>query len=349
MKEGGKVEPERIRDNVPHERPDFCRAWDRSVALEEQADPFCCSSVWQLSALAAFSPGRRVLAERCGQSVLVLAAAQLPSGQQLLTPLEAHWFFGCPLLGPDAVEMLADAVSVLAGRCGGRLSALLLGGMMPQSRTARDVLARFRSAFDIYLAGECVLAAASLEGGLDGFLGRRSANLRSNVRKAFRKAAGHGVGFERHCPADEAEADAVYAQMLAVELRSWKGLGHCGMAESPAREFYGEMLRRLAVQGTARVMFARHEGQDIGFIFGGMSGAIYRGQQFSYDAGWKDFSIGNLLQVEQIRWLCEDGATRYDMGSASGEAMAYKVHWTEQERLIQTWFLRPRHMRARTF
>ena len=94
--------------------------------------------------------------------------------------------------------------------------------------------------------------------------------------------------------------------------------------------------------GTARVMFARHEGQDIGFIFGGMLGPCYRGQQFSYDAAWKDLSIGNLLQVEQIRWLCEEGAVRYDMGTASGEPMAYKLHWTEAHPTSQTWFLQPR-------
>ena len=130
--------------------------------------------------------------------------------------------------------------------------------------------------------------------------------------------------------------------MLAVEQRSWKGVGHCGMTESPAREFYADMIRRLAVQGTARVMFARHEGQDIGFIFGGMLGPCYRRQQFSYDAAWKDLSIGNLLQVEQIRWLCEEGAVRYDMGTASGEPMAYKLHWTEAHPTSQTWFLQPR-------
>ena len=80
----------------------------------------------------------------------------------------------------------------------------------------------------------------------------------------------------------------------------------------------------------------------LAIIFGGMLGPCYRGQQFSYDAAWKDFSIGNLLQVEQIRWLCEEGAVRYDMGTASGEPMAYKLHWTEAHPTSRTWFLQPR-------
>ena len=322
-------------------RPELCRIWEQSVDLAAQPDPFCCAPVWQLSAHRAFAPGRRVLAQHTEDSVLVLAEAFLSSGQPLLTSLEAHWLFGCPLLGPDAIGLLAEALAVMSHGYG-HLPALLLGGIVPGSRRARELYACCESLFTIYLAGECIQAGASLEGGLDGFLSRRSANLRSKWLKSFRRAADRGVTFERSCPTDTAGADAVYARMLAVEQRSWKGVGHCGMTESPAREFYADMIRRLAAQGTARVMFARHEGQDIGFIFGGMLGPCYRGQQFSYDAAWKDLSIGNLLQVEQIRWLCEEGAVRYDMGTASGEPMAYKLHWTEAHPTSQTWFLQPR-------
>ena len=282
-----------------------------------------------------------MLAQSTEDSALVLAEAFLSSGQPLLTSLEAHWLFGCPLQGPDAIGLLAEALAVMSHSYG-HLPALLLGGIVPGSRRARELYACCESLFTIYLAGECIQGGASLEGGLDGFLSRRSANLRSKWRKSCRRAADRGVTFERSCPTDTAGADAVYTRMLAVERRSWKGVGHCGMTESPAREFYADMIRRLATRGTARVMFARHEDQDIGFIFGGMLGPCYRGQQFSYDAAWKDLSIGNLLQVEQIRWLCEEGAVRYDMGTASGEPMAYKMHWTEAHPTSQTWFLQPR-------
>lgn len=92
----------------------------------------------------------------------------------------------------------------------------------------------------------------------------------------------------------------------------------------------------------ARIMFARHEDRDIGFIFGGRTGAFYRGQQFSYNHAWKHWSIGNLLQVEQVRWLCEEGVERYDMGPLDADAMRYKEHWTERRLPIQTWLLVPR-------
>ena len=39
-------------------------------------------------------------------------------------------------------------------------------------------------------------------------------------------------------------------------------------------------------------------------------------------------SIGNLLQLEQVRWLCEEGVERYDMGPV----MDYKRSWMETHR-----------------
>jgi CelD/BcsL family acetyltransferase involved in cellulose biosynthesis len=109
------------------------------------------------------------------------------------------------------------------------------------------------------------------------------------------------------------------------------------MTEPPAERFYDIMLHRLAASNDAKVIFARHEDRDIGFIFGGMAGRVYRGQQFSYDHAWKDFSIGNLMQVEQIRRLCEEGAERYDMGPLDGPRMGYKAHWAEERAAVQTW------------
>ena len=91
------------------------------------------------------------------------------------------------------------------------------------------------------------------------------------------------------------------------------------------------MLKRLAVSGNGRVIFARHARGDIGFIFGGPAGTVYRRQQFSYADDWQAASIGNLLQLEQVRWLCEEGATRYDMGPFKG----YKRHWTENRTIIE--------------
>ena len=89
-------------------------------------------------------------------------------------------------------------------------------------------------------------------------------------------------------------------------------------------------------------MFAKHDAIDIGFIFGGLCGAkaagnVYRGQQFSFADNWRKASLGNVLQLEQLRWLCEEQVARYDMGPL----MDYKHHWTETEARIDAISMRP--------
>ncbi len=178
--------------------------------------------------------------------------------------------------------------------------------------------------------------AASLEGGIDGFLGRRSGNFRRKLRQQQRRAADAGVRFEHFSPTTREDADRCFARMVSVEQRSWKGLGRCGMDSPDALRFYAAMLRRLAALGRARIGFAQAADADIGFIFGGVTGSIYRGQQFSFDHDWAPFSIGNLLQFEQVSRCCEEGVTRYDLGPLLGPRMAYKIHWAERQLRLVT-------------
>lgn len=324
--------------------PEFsglCALWERLALTSEQADPFCCSPPWHLAYHQAFNPARRLCFRAAPDACLIFAEELLSPEKMYLTPIEASWLFGCPLLGKDAPELLADALDDIAGEYAPTFPGIVISGIRPEGRLAPELLRRFGRFFTFYRHASSVQCAASLQGGLDGFLSRRSANHRAKLRKAARQAREHGVCFERHSPASAEEAAQIYRRMLRVEKLSWKGIGQCGMAESPAKEFYAALICRLAASGAARIIFASHEGRDMGFIFGGMAGSIYRGQQYSYDATWKDWSIGNLLQLEKVTWLCEEAAQRYDMGPIVGPRMSYKQHWTEQNMEIQTWLLLP--------
>lgn len=317
--------------------------WQRAALYSGQADPFCCLPAWQLSFHEVFAPERQLMVwHEPGQvvdSVLVMAEQVLSPDSILLTPIDTLWFFSSPLLGPHAVDMLARAMSDLAALYHPYFPRIVISGLQPGSATPRRLLQIFGRSFDFYIHSETVQCAASLHGGLDGFLSRRSANHRAKLAKGGRRAKQRGLVYERHVPACAAGAQAVFERMLAVEEESWKGQGQCGMTDEPARSFYGAMLRRLAPARAARIMFARHEDKDVGFILGGMAGDVYRGQQFSYDRHWKDVGIGNLLQHEQVAWLCEEHAVRYDMGPVTGPRMGYKEHWTEKRLPIQTWLM----------
>jgi hypothetical protein len=314
--------------------------WNRMAGRTRQADPFCSRSEWQLSYHEAFQPYRNLYLRSADDGLIAFAELEQRSDFGIFTPVEAHWLFGAPLLGPGAIDLLEAAMLELGSVHMGRLRppAFVISGLRPNGAMLRDLTRRLGGFFHFRFHGEERLCGASLVGGLDGYLARRSANHRRKLRRQIKGARAKGVAFERHNPRCEGEVNAVFARMIAVELRSWKGINHCGMAENPARDFYRVLLARLARSGSARIMFARHGEQDIGFIFGAFTDGIYRGQQFSFDHAWQRDSIGNLLQIEQIRWLCEERARRYDMGPL----MQYKHHWTERNYYNQTWVLAAR-------
>ncbi len=308
--------------------------WNRAAAVSAPVDPFCCRTEWQLSYQEAFGPERELLVYGQGDSLVAMADWQIQ--EAVAGPLDSSWQFGSPLLGPNALELLEELLA--DGTFATFTSGVVLAAIAPTGQLAVRMLSTIGQRLPMYRIQTETMVSASLAGGLDGYLGRRSSKWRRGLRQASRRGKELGVTFERHTPRDEATAAAVYARMLAVEATSWKGIGACGMTVEGSREFYAAMMRRLSASGRGRVIFAQHDGADIGFIFGGLTDTVYRGQQFSYAEDWHAHSIGNLLQLEQLGWLAEEGAERYDMGPL----MEYKLHWTEIQTRIESWLVAPR-------
>jgi len=348
--------------------PELLRACTQAIDAE-QYDPCCCAPAWQLSFHESFLPQRTLLIGAEDGRAALFAEGAFENGMPCLTPLESHWFSGAPLLGPDQDELFAGLVSAVVRAYGGCVPGFMLSALPRE--VMKRIAQRFGPYFRFALYTTAEQRSASLEGGMDGFLSRRSGNFRSKMKKARRRADALGVEYEHAVPSSLEEADAIYARMLDVESRSWKGMAGSGISESPSREFYHYMMRRLAVgpqAGNARVIFATHEGVDVGFIFGSLScggpspdgrndledsispffpalqpqhGAVYRGQQFSYAQEWREYSIGDLLQLRQLEWLCSEGVQRYDMGMSDDPRMAYKTHWAECIRKQEIWLLLP--------
>jgi CelD/BcsL family acetyltransferase involved in cellulose biosynthesis len=170
---------------------------------------------------------------------------------------------------------------------------------------------------------------ASLDGGIDGFLSRRSRELRKTIRKSLRAAESAGLVFES-VRATKAESTALYDRIQAIEVDSWKSREGVGIHTGPMRAFYAAMLPRLCELGQQRTIFARiPEGngmRDVGYILGAVMGDEYRGLQFSYNDDFAQLGIGGLLQYQQVLELCADGVARYDLGTE----MDYKRRWAEE-------------------
>ncbi len=314
--------PHNARD--PETAPALARIlplWERLAYGADLADPFCSGPQWQLSCQETFAPWRRIYLKSAANSLLALSEMRDDQGNGILMPLDSDWLFGTTLLGPESPDLLGEALAELRQQYNPCLLAVYLSGMEENAGFAAFAR-RFRKNCLFHLHNESVQCMASLAGGLDGFFSRRSAHHRAKIRRAWRKARSEGMVFERFNPENPALALQLYQRMLAVEERSWKGLSHCGMTEPAPRQFYANLLRRTSQTGMARVIIASRDGRDIGFIFGSVGGATYRGQQF-----------------EMIEWLCEEGLERYDLGPCSGPGMQYKCHWIDHVRPIRTWAL----------
>ena len=300
---------------------------DRAVERDPEVDPFCTRSDWILPFHDAFHAGCEVVAARQGGSFAVLGEE---SG--VLRPLEAMWGFASPLVGAEAVELLAECLAQRAER----REPLYLSGIPPQGLRARALIARLGASHTLSVAGLTVRFVAELDT-LDRYLARRSAKQRANLRRALRRARAAGIEFEALAPEPESCA-AAYARVLAVEARSWKAASGNGVDRGPMREFYARMFPRLAARGALRVLFARRDGEDVGYLSGGLAGAHFRGLQFSFDERLRPLGVGNALQLEMIARLCAEGARAYDLGGQSG----YKARFGEREVATLALVARPR-------
>jgi hypothetical protein len=283
-------------------------AYDALVRESLGIDRFCSSSDWVLAARDAWAPGAPTYLARGAHGYAAFVRRTEPSGARLLTGFDTEWGFASPIVGHDGV-----AKEVALAIEGEPWHAILLPGIVPGSRLMRAVVAAFRH-HEVRLGPTLTRWAASLEGGLDGYLARRDKKLRSNVRRAAKRARSEGISFERHGTLERA---------LAVERRSWKGAAGTGLLVPEMRRFYGALLARLGDR--ARMVFARRDGEDVGYILGGVRDGTYRGFQFSYDARFAHVSLGGLLQVEQIAALAEEGIATYDMGID----LPYKRRWAD--------------------
>ncbi|RAU23251.1 GNAT family N-acetyltransferase [Paramagnetospirillum kuznetsovii] len=331
------ISPDELADENRWNNPQS--PWNTAAIKTRQVDPFCCTTSWQMSFHDAFSPNRRLLIRETSDSVVAFAEKAYFNNYTILTPIESMWFFGNPLLGPNSVDLFQDTLVDIEKFYGKKFPNIMISGVAPKGVLYRELRSRFDGKFNFRKHSSEVQCSSSLNGGVDGFVSRRSANTRRNIKKSIGHASALSLVFERHAPSSVDDARNIYLRMLSVEDRSWKGHGRCGMTEPPADQYYWKMIKRLSFTKSARVILAVHEGKDIGFIFGGMAGTIYRGQQFSYDDSWKSASIGTMLQYEKVKWLCEEGATRYDMGPLIGHKMGYKASWTERKHNLEVWIL----------
>ena len=297
--------------------------FDREVAETPAIDRFCSSSAWILAATAALMPPRAPFSFKGAAGYFAAMRGVHPAGFPYVEPVELAWGLASPLIGRDAVGLVAEVVPLLAGRRDWQLA--IFSGLTVTGPQRRALDTTLPARWERRRGQPTIRHVASLDGGIDGFLARRSRDLRKSLRKSLRTANDAGMTFES-VRASEAEAHALYDRIQEIEARSWKSREGVGIHAGPMRAFYGSMLPRLCALGQQRTFFARLHDRDVGYILGAVMAGEYRGLQFSYDAELAEFGVGGLMQYHQVRELCDEGVTRYDLGTE----MDYKRRWAEE-------------------
>ena len=299
--------------------------FDARALAAPDIDGFCSSSLWVLPARTAFHPTHEILHWTDGEGHVALAAGESEIAGRYLMPIEAVWGLASPVIHRSSragAQCLSDAL-----RSTGAWRVALLTGLGVDSALFHAVVRQLSGQYKLRGTQRANRHVASLEGGLDGFLSRRRRKFRASLRRMQRSTESMGVQVERHQLNSADDVMDVWNRILAIERQSWKSLSGNGVASGPMAIFTPAVLRRCAEKASALVLFATHEGRDIGYLHGGLVDGHFRGLQMSFVDDWRPHGIGNLMQFSAITWLCALEARTYDLGSE----LPYKRRWAETE------------------
>jgi Acetyltransferase (GNAT) domain len=304
-------------------RSDWASDWNRVLELTDadSIDPWCTGSDWALSAQLAFNPQADVISEIDATSGFAFATVPeaVPHGGALV-PLEPMWLFGAPVIGIDPVLAAKRATELLATRSE---RSIYLGGYVEDSPWWHALIDAFGATCQLFGGEERERCRASFEGGVDGYLSRRTRAFRRNLRQGERRAANAGVSFE---VIDQQTPEATLARLHRIEQQSWKGLDGSGIEGPDMATLYARLVPQLHTRNALRVCVAIDgDGNDVGFVFGGVRNGTYRGLQLSFTESARALGVGNMLQWHEIQRLCNENLHTYDIGMD----MEYKRLWTE--------------------
>jgi hypothetical protein len=297
--------------------------WDEAVRVTPDIDHFCSASPWVFSAHQGLMGRRRAWVIKSGGGWAGLAFGEHPAHGIYLEPLEALWGFACPFVGPDPGAVAAEVLALLRGVPDWQL--LLASGLGPRSPLLLRFAQEGLKVGQLGVAGVTTRLRARLDGGLDGYLSRRTGGFRRNLARARRKADAAGVVYTVVDDVGADDVDALWQRVLEVELRSWKGEDGVGIESGRMKAFYELMLPMLACGGSLRLVFASIDGVDVAYHFGGVWGDLYRGLQQSFDNRFRHLSLGTLTHARMVEAVCREGCRLYDLGQAIG----YKERWSE--------------------
>jgi hypothetical protein len=180
-----------------------------------------------------------------------------------------------------------------------------------------------------------------IDGTPDETSARLSASLRSDLRRASRKAEQIGVvSFETHAPATERDLLLLWEEAVKVEAAGWKGRSGTALdADRRIGSFYRSYATRACERGILRILFLRLGADVAAMMIAVEASDRWWILKIGYDERFADCSPGMLLLHEALRDAARRGLRSYEfLGSPAG----WTRRWTERERpmarvLVYPW------------
>ncbi len=308
----------------PFEFEQRLHAFDVAVESTEGISTFCSGSDWILAANETLHSARSMHLWERDDHWMACAMGELTPFTRVLQPLEMTWAFGCPLVGADISSRISLLLDVMR-EPNLFWQVVMLTGVPEDSVFWRELQQRLSGyySYEVFEGAHCI--QSEIHDGPEDFLKRRSTKFRANLRRSDRQAASQGLEYD--WVTDFSDPYRLFERMMAVERNSWKyNTGRSIFLIGRYRAFYEALLHRLATNNRLRLLFAQWNGQDVGYVYGGVLNNVYRGFQLSYDDNFSSLSLGHLVQWHMIQKLAEEGVNLYDLGMV----MDYKKRWADR-------------------
>jgi CelD/BcsL family acetyltransferase involved in cellulose biosynthesis len=157
-----------------------------------------------------------------------------------------------------------------------------------------------------------------------------SSSLRSDLRRAQRKADAHGkVSVEVHAPRTAPEFLPLYEQALQVEAAGWKGRGGSAVSVNQAQRAFFSRYGVLASEaGVLRLAFLRFDGVVAAMQYAVEWNGAFWLLKVGYDETYAKCSPGQLLMLHTLRYACLQHLRSYEF---LGSAESWTQRWTTAE------------------
>ena len=168
-----------------------------------------------------------------------------------------------------------------------------------------------------------------------------SKNLRSNVRRQFRRLLEEGcVSIE--VATGRERLDELLAEGFRVEPSGWKSRESTAIiCREDTHQFYTEVAHWAARSGFLRLSFLRLDGRAIAFQYGVEHDGIYYSLKGGYDAEYGRLSPGKLLEWTMLERAFCLGLRFYEF---LGDDDWWKLRWASacrDRRVVQAFALSP--------